>query len=554
MVKGMRAERKQHGEARMAELDEAYLSRDLAQAWRSARVMTRKPFGPKRRRMDAAMATRPFLAQWGPFLAAAGPQGGCRAELLADTPPFPLLHTECPSESCIRDARADLGKFIRYMRRGKGRKMPSDYDAPMEVWRLILEGPSNPTKKGVGFTLSETPPVHSGMLHLLFSITRSTRHVLVQFHRSRAWCIPKHNMKEGCKAVRLTHGLPVMSKAFYKAVHKSSMHDTPAHSKFGCVPGRRREEAVAIQQTTGARLSMAGISQFDCFHDVANAFPPLAFEGVESTYSQSDFISEAVGQHYRGAVFTSDIRGSDHVVQPFSGVFPGGSIAIGMFARQYREPVRMWTQAVALEGTTLGTQSVVTGEDISLSVTSFVDGVAAKLAASSSEELIHRSAQFTAFLDTQLGTIWVEQNVDKRVHSGIFHGTGARQSVREQYSASESGGTSRDAGYLGPWLRYDGSFVGERARRVAAARRAWRAFSIFFTSGAILRLRVLVFKCVVVLVLFSGVLSVALSCADEAVFDHSLLPGGGPSSRARPARERRGRERPSTRLCRIARS
>ena len=211
--------------------------------------------------------------------------------------------------------------------------MPSDHDAPMEMWRLLLEGPSNPTKKGVGFTFSGIPPVLSGMLHWLFSIIRSTRRILVQFHRSRAWRIPKHNMKEGCEAVRLIHGLPVMAKAFYKAVYKSSMHGTPAHSEFGCVPGSRREQAVAVQQITGARFSMAGISHVDSFHDIANAFPSLAFEGLGGTYSQSDFASEAVRQHYRGAVFTLDTRGSDHVFQPFSGVFPGGRIATGMFAR-----------------------------------------------------------------------------------------------------------------------------------------------------------------------------------------------------------------------------
>ena len=118
-------------------------------------------------------------------------------------------------------------------------------------------------------------------------------------------------MKEGCKAVRLIHGLPAMSKAYYKAVYRSCMHDTPAHSEFGCVPGRRREEAAAIQQISGARPSMAGISHFGCFHDVANGFPPLSFEALDSTYDRDDFADEAVRQHYRGAVFTLDIRGSD---------------------------------------------------------------------------------------------------------------------------------------------------------------------------------------------------------------------------------------------------
>ena len=85
---------------------------------------------------------------------------------------------------------------------------------------------------------------------------------------------------------------------------------------------------------------------------------------------------------------------------------------------------------------------MVTGEDISPSATSFVDDVAAKFAASSSDELIHRSGQFTACLDMQWGTVGVEQNIDWRVHSGIFHGTGAKQNVREQYCANESGGAT----------------------------------------------------------------------------------------------------------------
>ena len=57
----------------------------------------------------------------------------------------------------------------------------------------------------------------------------------------------------------------------------------------------RREEAVAIQQISGARLSMAGISQFDCFHDVANAIPPLSFEGLGSTYYHEYSIARQPG-------------------------------------------------------------------------------------------------------------------------------------------------------------------------------------------------------------------------------------------------------------------
>ena len=146
--RGVRAEREQHDEARMAELGEAYLTRGLAQAWRLAGVMTRKPLGPKRRRMDAVMSTRPSLAAWQPFLAAGGPQGGCKAELLASFPPIPVLHIDCPPEHCIHAARGDLRRVTKYICRGKGRKMPSDNDAPMEVWRLLLEGPSSPSKKG----------------------------------------------------------------------------------------------------------------------------------------------------------------------------------------------------------------------------------------------------------------------------------------------------------------------------------------------------------------------------------------------------------------------
>lgn len=160
----------------------------------------------------------------------------------------------------------------------------------------------------------------------------------------------------------------------------------------------------------------------------------------------------------------------------------------------------------------------------SCSVTSLVDDVAAKFVANTSEQLSDRSAQFAACLDMHFGTTGVEQNLDKRVHSGIFHGMGSRQGMKEQYC--ESGGAGRDARYLGPWLRYDGSFVGERARRVAAARGAWRAFSKFFTSGAILRLRVLAFRCVVVMTLFPGVLSFVLSPADEAVFDSFIAARG----------------------------
>ena len=152
-------------------------------------------------------------------------------------------------------------------------------------------------------------------------------------------------------------------------------------------------------------------------------------------------------------------------------------------------------------------QSVASGEDVSLSATSFVDD-AAKFAASTNEELADRSAQFLAFALTcnwePLG--WSRMSTRGCARASFMAAGLGRTGGSGSYIPQESGGASRGARYLEPWLRYDGSFVGERAGRVAAARRAWRALNNFFTSGAILRLRLLVFQCVVMVIIFSGVL------------------------------------------------
>eukprot|EP00972_Heterocapsa_arctica_P046211 6816998-Heterocapsa_arctica.AAC.1 len=86
-------------------------------------------------------------------------------------------------------------------------------------------------------------------------------------------------MKESCKAVRLIHGLPAVSKAYFRRVYRQSGLDNQhAHSAFGCIPGRRREEAITIQQICGARLTSAGFSHSTSYFDVANAFPSVSFE------------------------------------------------------------------------------------------------------------------------------------------------------------------------------------------------------------------------------------------------------------------------------------
>ena len=100
--KGMGAERKPHEEARMAELGEAYLFRGLAQAWRIARVMARKPLGPKRRTMDAVTVTSPSLAQWNLSWRLQAPREGAGLS---------CLQTCLPSHCCTQSAlpRAAFG-------------------------------------------------------------------------------------------------------------------------------------------------------------------------------------------------------------------------------------------------------------------------------------------------------------------------------------------------------------------------------------------------------------------------------------------------------------
>jgi len=104
-------------EQKLHEFQFAWGQRDLHQVWKTARQLSGKPIGPKRRRYDAAKSAWPEKAEWVAFLQQSGPAGGCSAVEL-DVDSFEVVEDEAsvPVMDCTT-ARELAKSYLRALRR-----------------------------------------------------------------------------------------------------------------------------------------------------------------------------------------------------------------------------------------------------------------------------------------------------------------------------------------------------------------------------------------------------------------------------------------------------
>ena len=84
--------------------------------------------------------------------------------------------------------------------------------------------------------------------------------------------IGKGNNKSGMKALRIVHSTCAWGASFFKGKWRAQTWQAFPSYCYGAIPGKAREEAIALQNMLGDRLRTARISFERDYFDVANAF------------------------------------------------------------------------------------------------------------------------------------------------------------------------------------------------------------------------------------------------------------------------------------------
>lgn len=297
----------------------------------------------------------------------------------------------------------------------------------------------------------------------------------------------------------------------------------PTHA-FGCIAGRSREEAILLQLLVGWRLKHAGLLHQKNLHDINNVFGSVSFDNIKELFEPLDNTDYLLFiQHFVNCVFVMNIDGEDTAFKPGTGVFPGGSIAAQVFCYCFWDKLTPWIDHAAEHNPQLVTQFIVCpDEDVYLGMTSFVDD----LAAITVDNTIYAPSKGCAsgvMLTRCLRHLGVVRNLDKE-QSMMITPQGCTPLQAQQFTALlASGDIQRDARYLGPQLNDREAFTTERAIRVAKAERNWKTFYALFVSATPLRFRLLVFRCVYIMTLFSAVISFAFSDFDYRLFNSKIV-------------------------------
>ena len=203
-------------------------------------------------------------------------------------------------------ARALVGTLRNFSTRLKLNKAIIDFSLPSELVRTILrpQWACWPHRQwGLGHQRKYTvPPVLYWFLDLTFTKVMASRLAPLIWHLAPGFAVSKHNLLPGIKGERLVVSMCPWGRLFYEValatplfydqderpVCKSAVRtrdlaqiaDQVGDWQFGCVPGRRREEAMMIQNVHGWALARQGYFQAGSLYDGSNAFYSLKRSAV----------------------------------------------------------------------------------------------------------------------------------------------------------------------------------------------------------------------------------------------------------------------------------
>ncbi|CAE8638109.1 unnamed protein product [Polarella glacialis] len=303
------------------ELAQAQESGDRHACWVISRLIAGTGLGPKRRYYGGVSAYIPAAQGWVEHLQLPGPQGGCHATVIGlgeehqqdqlvpallshlhalEDIKFPLDATggglgeyrSVPADTPLSIRRASLTRqnvldtnattlatedhrvILQQLLKAKSRKSVPRWSAPREAWLLLLCGSRRTHYSGGS-------PIVQRLLWVFLLALRRAGHCPYIWNTSFAVPLPKLNGKKLCAAFRLINLLEPIGKAWHAGLFQlgePQLYDWA----YGFMKHRRREQAILQQRRLQYRIQQAGYNWFTISWDVANAFPSVAHNALDS--------------------------------------------------------------------------------------------------------------------------------------------------------------------------------------------------------------------------------------------------------------------------------
>ena len=491
----------------------------MHQVWEVSRLLSGKRVGPKRRKYDVPKSVRLAVSEWKDFLQLPGPQGGCSATVVEWDQVAHAAEVDdspCHSlEDSLRHARQDLRALQSRAKLGKLRKSVPPWGLPAEVWRQLLlpEWRMEQQRAGVGYKLEISRSVlfHSALFKMLVSIRMYGR-TPVCWQRSFATELDKKNGKSGPAGLRLINNLDVLGKWFYDTLWKRGKHQHFRDYASGYLRNKSRIDSMLQQEVLLHRLRQHKVSHVLSLYDVANAFPSPTRQALEMAICQvarPDDV-ELLQQRHRQTYMHIEARNGILCVQPGSGGLQGDCVACGHFLEVYHPAIDQWRDRTAEQE--LHMQDPVSQDVLDVSISTYADDVARCTVADCSESMAAELVNSNDILDRSLGSIGVQQNVDKQEHVAFFAGVGSSVFYEDVYKHGVlPGKRCTCAKYLGGYKQFKGSNHCELGARKAAVERGFYTMGRFWSRNKSLRPAAMVFGAMVRGVAFSGLEALLLS-------------------------------------------
>ena len=168
--------------------------------------------------------------------------------------------------------------------------------------------------------------------------------------------------------------------------------ERPPPFAHGAIAGKRREEAIAVQNIMAFRLRASGVSSVLRLYDVKNAFPSPSHECLRDFF-ESLPPSQDVNillQHILG--HRCELSASDGAIllQPGAGIPQGSPIATDVFNQIYWKAVNMHEAEMADCNALLVGGLPHDTRSISVATTVFVDDMASRLADTRHQPLLKK--------------------------------------------------------------------------------------------------------------------------------------------------------------------
>lgn len=294
-VKVLSKQYREHmNEMRRCELNSAYRRRDLANAYKLARMISGTREGAQRKGGRLPMAARPSRVQYLSKLSLPGAAGGWGASEVHASP-----LTACEASDCYvsfehwAQAGADLKAMSTLAVHASNRKSVPGWEVPSAIWRMILRPDDVSTRLRVGigaFRSFSSPSCFLELVTWLLVIIRASNALPAQFSYSVGHCVPKKcHARLGVEETftddsRIVHRFGALPKLFLKHVYQARADVTPPGNAYCAVRARRREHAIAVQAITGYKLRACGFNSILALYDITHAFNSPSLESCEQAF------------------------------------------------------------------------------------------------------------------------------------------------------------------------------------------------------------------------------------------------------------------------------